>query len=84
MKVREKSVHAATGTAVKSDRAATLKRFAAACLVLSLGIILAYHFFLFWTFGRVIIEEPNRFILCLESTLSLAIIAFGLERLVRG
>jgi hypothetical protein len=76
---------AASSTAVKpGDRAGTLKRFTAACLVLSLGIILAYHFSLFWMYGQVIIEEPNRFILGLESMLSVGIIAFGLERLVRS
>jgi hypothetical protein len=72
-------------TAAKpGGKAGSLKRFVAGCLVLSLGIILAYHFFLFWTIGSVIIEEPNRFILGLESALSAGIIAFGLEQLVRS
>jgi hypothetical protein len=60
-----------------------LKRFVTACLVLSLGVILAYHFFLFWTTGQVLIEEPNKLVLALESIMSLGIIAFGLEQLVR-
>jgi hypothetical protein len=77
---------AATGGAESKParRQVSLKRFITACLVLSLGIILAYHFFLFWTVGRVLIEEPNKIILCLESTLSLGIIIFGLEQLVRS
>jgi len=76
---------AAGGATVKSaGRTGALKRFVTACLVLSLGIILAYHFFLFWTTGQVLIEEPNKLILSLESMMSLGIIAFGLEQLVRG
>jgi len=75
---------AAAGTARKSQgRTGALKRFVTACLVLSLGIILAYHFFLFWTTGQVLIEEPNKLILALESIMSVGIIAFGLEQLVR-
>jgi hypothetical protein len=80
---RRKTYHRAAA-ARKPRRSGTLTRFLAGCLVLSLGIILAYHFFLFWTTGSVIIEEPNRPILCLESMLSLGIIAFGLERLIHS
>jgi hypothetical protein len=68
----------------KIGRSGTTMGFLAGCLVLSLGIILAYHFFLFWTAGSIIIEEPNRPVLFLESMMSLGIIAFGLERLIHG
>ena len=61
-----------------------LRNLVSGCLVLSLGIILIYHFFLFWTRGSVIIEEPNRVILFLETMMSLAITAFGLDLLVRN
>ena len=60
-----------------------LKHTIASCLVIALGIILAYHFILFWMQGSVIIEEPNRIVLILETLMSFAIIAFGIERLVR-
>ena len=80
---RGKTYHRAAAT-WKKGRSGTLVGFLAGCLVLSLGIILAYHFFLFWTAGSVIIEEPNRPVLFLESTLSVGIIAFGLERLVHS
>ena len=54
------------------------------CLILSMGIILVYHFSLFWIVGGVIIEEPNRIILFFETLMSLAIIAFGLDLLLRN
>lgn len=79
-----RNTHPDATIAAKQRRSGTLTRFLAGCLVLSLGVILAYHFFLFWTTGSVVIEEPNRPVLCLESTLSLGIIAFGLERLVHS
>jgi hypothetical protein len=76
---------AAAGAAAKTRRrTGAFKRFMTACLVVSLGIILAYHFFLFWTTGQVLIEEPNKLVLALESIMSLGIIAFGLEQLVRS
>jgi hypothetical protein len=80
----QRAAFAAGAERKPARRPGSLKRFITACLVLSLGIILAYHFFLFWTAGRVLIEEPNKIILGLESTLSLGIIVFGLEQLVRS
>ena len=66
------------------DWGQALRKLVSSCLVLSMGIILAYHFYLFWTVGSVIIEEPNRVILLIESMISLAIIAFGLELLLQN
>lgn len=65
------------------DWSRTLRKLVAGCLVLSLGIILAYHFYLFWTVGRIFIEEPNKTILFFETLMSLAIITFGVDLIVR-
>lgn len=62
----------------------TLKRTISSILVLALGIILAYHFVLFWIQGHVIIAEPNKVALFLETLLSFGIIAFGIERVLRS
>ena len=60
-----------------------VRDFLAGCLVLSLGIILAYHFFLFWTCGKVLIGEDSSVVLVLESILSLVIVGFGVERMTK-
>jgi len=54
-----------------------LKSFISACLIISFGIILAYHFFMFWTAGSVIIGESNTYLLILESVVSVGIIGYG-------
>ena len=51
--------------------------------MIALGIILIYHFMLFWIQGQVIIGEPNKIILLFETVMSVAIFVFGIERLVR-
>jgi len=61
-----------------------MKNVISSSLVIALGIILIYHFILFWTQGRVIIEEPNKLILAGETVLSLVIVVFGIERLIRS
>jgi hypothetical protein len=62
----------------------TLKDVIAYCLVISLGIILAIHFALFWVYGGVFIYEDNKFILTIETVMSIAILIFGIERLLRS
>jgi hypothetical protein len=59
-----------------------LKDVIAYCLVISLGIILAMHFVLFWIFGGVFIYEDNKAVLLLETVMSVAILGFGIERLL--
>ena len=66
------------------DWGQAFRNLVSGCLILSLGIILVYHFSLFWIVGSVIIEEPNKMILFFETLISLAIIAFGLDLLVRN
>ena len=65
-----------------SDRMMSLKDVIASCLVIALGIILAIHFAMFWMYGGVFIYETNKIILIVETTMSIAIMGFGLERLV--
>ena len=60
----------------------TLKNVLAANLVIALGVILIIHFTLFWMHGGVFIYENNKIILSIETVMSLAILAFGVERLV--
>jgi hypothetical protein len=60
----------------------TIKDVIAYCLVISLGIILAIHFVMFWVYGGVFIYEDNKTILILETMMSVAIFGFGIERLV--
>jgi hypothetical protein len=62
--------------------AMTLKDVIAYCLVISLGLILAIHFALFWIYGGVFIYEDNKTILLLETIMSVAIFGFGIERLL--
>lgn len=59
-----------------------MKDVIASCLVISLGIILAVHFALFWAYGGVLIYEDNKIILLIETVMSLAILGFGVERLL--
>lgn len=59
-----------------------IKDVIAYCLVISLGIILAMHFVLFWIFGGVFIYEDNKAVLLLETIMSVAILGFGIERLL--
>lgn len=61
-----------------------MKNIISSCLVIALGLILTYHLILFWTQGQVVIEEPNKIICFLETVMGFAIIAFGVERLVRA
>ena len=65
-----------------SDTAMKLKDVIAYCLVISFGIILAMHFVLFWVFGGVFIYEDNKAVLLLETIMSVAILGFGIERLL--
>jgi hypothetical protein len=65
-----------------SDRIMSLKDVIASCLVIALGIILAIHFAMFWMYGGVFIYESNKIILIVETTMSIAIMGFGLERLL--
>ena len=58
------------------------RRVIASCLVISLGVILCYHFALFWIHGGVYIHEPNTVILVIESAGAVGIVGFGLMRLV--
>ena len=62
----------------------TIKDVLASCLVISLGIILIVHFALFWVYGGVFIYENNKFILLVETLMSLAILGFGIERLMNS
>ena len=64
--------------------AMTLKDVVAYCLVISLGLILAMHFALFWIYGGVFIYEDNKTILLLETIMSVAIFGFGIERLLNS
>ncbi|MFC1847787.1 hypothetical protein ACFLXV_00535, partial [Chloroflexota bacterium] len=59
----------------------TVKDVIASCLIIALGTILALHFALFWLYGGVFIHESNTVILAIETVMSLAIFAFGIERL---
>jgi hypothetical protein len=61
----------------------TLKEVIAYCLVVALGLILIIHFILFWVYGGVFIYESNKIILALETLMSIGIIGFGFERLIR-
>ena len=61
-----------------------MKKFISSALVLAFGLFLAYHFILFWVQGPVVIGEPNKIVLFGETLISLAIIAFGVEGLVRS
>jgi len=54
-----------------------LNLFLSACLVLSLGIILVYHFYLLWTAGSVLISEPSRAMLVFEILVGIAILLYG-------
>ncbi len=65
-----------------TQTAMTLKDVIAYCLVISLGLILAIHFALFWIYGGVFIYEDNKTILLLETIMSVAIFGFGIERLL--
>jgi len=60
-----------------------LSKFISGCLVLAFGVTLIYHFALFWFQGPVIIEEPNRVFLSLETIMSFFIVLFGVGLLVR-
>jgi hypothetical protein len=60
----------------------TAKDVIASCLVIALGIILVLHFALFWVYGGVYIYESNKVILLLETIMSIAILGFGVERLL--
>ena len=60
----------------------SLKDAIASCLVIALGIILAVHFAMFWIYGGVFIHESNTIILIIETAMSVAIVGFGLERLI--
>jgi len=62
----------------------TIKDVISSCLVISLGIILIIHFALFWVYGGVFIYENNKFILLIETLMSLAIFGFGIERLMNS
>jgi ACR3 family arsenite efflux pump ArsB len=61
-----------------------MRSIVSSCLVIALGLILTYHFILFWIQGQVVIEEPNKIICLLETVMGFAVIAFGVERLVRA
>ncbi len=61
-----------------------LKDAIAYSLVISLGIILVIHFALFWVYGGVFIYEDNKVILAIETIMSLAILIFGIERLLNS
>ena len=65
-----------------SDQKMSLKDAVASCLVIALGIILAVHFVMFWIHGGVFIYESNKIILIIETAMSIAIMGFGLERLI--
>ncbi|MBE0480274.1 MAG: hypothetical protein IBX68_04780 [Dehalococcoidia bacterium] len=54
----------------------------ASCLVIALGVILALHFAMFWMYGSLLIYEDNKTILAVETVMSLAILLFGVERLL--
>jgi len=58
-----------------------IKNAVASCLVIALGLILGLHFALFWVYGGVFIHESNKIILAVETAMSVAILAFGVERL---
>ncbi len=60
-----------------------LRTYLAGCLVLSFGIICAYIFSLFWIQGPVILTEPNKLILFIETIMSVFIICFGFRLLMR-
>jgi len=60
----------------------TIKDIAASCLIIALGIILVVHFALFWVYGGVFIYESNKAVLLLETVMSIAILGFGVERLL--
>jgi hypothetical protein len=60
----------------------SLKDVIASCLVIALGIILAVHFAMFWIYGGVFVYESNKIILIIETAMSIAIMGFGLERLI--
>lgn len=60
-----------------------LKEVIASCLVICLGLILAIHFALFWIYdGGVLIYENSKVILSIETVMSIAILCFGIERLI--
>ena len=61
-----------------------MRKFISSALVLAFGLILVYHFILFWVEGSVIIGEPNKIVLLGETLISVVIIAFGVEGLVRS
>ena len=60
----------------------TIKDIVASCLVIALGIILVLHFALFWVYGGVYIYESNKVVLLVETVMSIAILGFGVERLL--
>lgn len=59
-----------------------IKDVIASCLIIALGIILVGHFILFWIYGGVFIYESNKIVLFAETIMSIAILGFGIERLL--
>lgn len=43
----------------------------------ALGIALLVHFALIWRYGSVLIQEPSRLVLVLETTMVVGLIAFS-------
>ena len=60
----------------------SMKDVVAYCLVIAFGIILTAHFTLFWIYGALFICESNSIILAIETAMGVAILGFGVERLL--
>lgn len=59
-----------------------LREVCGASLVIALGIILAVHFSLIWIHGTIVVQEPSRVILTLESIMTLWILSLGVRRMI--
>lgn len=50
-------------------------------LIIALGIILILHFILFWFYGWILVGEPSKIILGVETAMAIGVLALGIERL---
>ena len=51
-------------------------------LTIALGLILLFHFGMFWTKTWIRIGEPNEIMLTVETVMALAILGLGIERYI--
>ena len=52
-------------------------------LVVGLSLAFLVHFILIWVYGAIVISEPNKIILALETTGIIAILALGIYGFIK-